>query len=348
MHRNVKFGALFGALVALSVLFVVGPAEAASTIARFVTSHDPASTSAGDAAIVCDVQNYESNELCFSLSTGTFKVDEDGDATAKDVTTTGRIETGAHAANVGLNLPTKAGACAAVTGTVEGDICWDSTNDALYIYDGANYGTLGTTSYPLTGQALPTFDPAGTNDAQASLYFDVSGFEANEKVLATSTGAYLDEDGDLNVVSLSIGGTAVTATPTNLNQATLLASAERIMKVEVVPFVAADTAGGAGAWTAGARVLIHRVVLDMTTATTGASTFDIGIAAAGTTLSDTLIDGASGTPAAIFDSTNDTDNGTNGVSKTHALGASQYITVSKASGAAAGGVGNLYIYYTAI
>lgn len=215
MHRNVKIGALFGALLAVCVLFTVGPAEAASTIARFVTSHDPASTSAGDAAIVCDVQNYESNELCFSLSTGTFKVDEDGDVTAASI-------------------------------------------------------AIGTDS------AKP-------------------------------------------------------------------------LKVAKVALAAVDTAGGLAAWTPGARKLLHHVVLDATTKSTAASTTDCGIAANATTLNDTLLDGAdTGTAAALFDSSDGTDNGTNGIAKTRAVGATESVTCSVASGASAGIVGNLYVFYSDI
>ena len=213
--RNIKIGALFGALLFVAALAYVGPAAAASTIARFVTAADPASTAAGDAAIVCDVQNYESNELCFSLSTGTFKVDEDGDVTAKTL-------------------------------------------------------TLGTES------AAP-------------------------------------------------------------------------FKVKRVALAAVDTAGGVAAWTPGVRALIHHAVLDVTTDSTGASTIDCGIAANATTLNDTLIDGAdSGTAAALYDSADGTDNGTNGIAKTRAISSTQAVTCSVASGASAGIVGYLYVFYSDI
>lgn len=82
-------------------------------------------------------------------------------------------------------------------------------------------------------------------------------------------------------------------------------------------------------------------VLDITTAATGAANADAGIAADGTTTSDTLIDGVDiGSAAGVFD--NGADKGTNGGPVK--WGSSQYITVTP-SATAAGLVGYAYIKY---
>lgn len=94
-----------------------------------------------------------------------------------------------------------------------------------------------------------------------------------------------------------------------------------------------------------AASVILRVLVDITTASTGASTLDVGYtAASATTSSDTLLDGISGTPAAIFDSMNAAlDSGANALAQKAASG--KWITITEASGSAAGLVGNAYIEY---
>jgi hypothetical protein len=83
-------------------------------------------------------------------------------------------------------------------------------------------------------------------------------------------------------------------------------------------------------------------VLDVTTKTTGACTLDAGIDTDGTGTADTLIDGVDVNAAVgVFD--NGADKGTNGGAMK--WGASEYITVSKKTGASAGLVGNAYINY---
>lgn len=79
-------------------------------------------------------------------------------------------------------------------------------------------------------------------------------------------------------------------------------------------------------------------VLDITTASDGAAAVDAGIAANGTTSSDTLIDGASVATAAVLD--NVADKGTNGGPVK--WGSAQYLTIT-ASADASGLVGNAYI-----
>lgn len=116
----------------------------------------------------------------------------------------------------------------------------------------------------------------------------------------------------------------------------------RVYKVAVT---ALDAAGGVAsiANPEGVEVLVTRVVIDVNTPSTGACTVDAGIAANGTTLNDTLIDGLSVATAGVFD--NISEAGTNGKARA-AWGASQFLTISKASGAAAGLVGFVYVHYT--
>jgi excisionase family DNA binding protein len=52
-----------------------------------------------------------------------------------------------HGNNQGLNLPSLAGVPASVTGTTEGDVVWDSTNDALYVFDGSTFAQVGGGGY---------------------------------------------------------------------------------------------------------------------------------------------------------------------------------------------------------
>jgi hypothetical protein len=97
----------------------------------------------GDQTITFD-QNNDGADLT---------IDTSGNATfASNLTISGRTDTPAHTNNTGLNLPTNAGAPAGVTGTAEGDIVWDSTNDALYVYNGAAFAAIGGGGY--TGWTL--------------------------------------------------------------------------------------------------------------------------------------------------------------------------------------------------
>lgn len=94
----------------------------------------------------------------------------------------------------------------------------------------------------------------------------------------------------------------------------------------------------------GVDVIITRFVVDVTTEATGAATADFGIAADGTTSSDTLLDGVDiGTAAAMFDSADATDQGTNGKAS-RKWGSSEYMTGTP-SATAAGLVGYAYIEY---
>lgn len=108
----------------------------------------------------------------------------------------------------------------------------------------------------------------------------------------------------------------------------------------------ADTGGGVLSWVNphSYAIVINRIEIDVTTKTTGACTADFGITATNaTTSNDGLIDGLDiGTATGLFD--NITDKGTNGKSR-QKLAVGSWVTGSKASGAAAGLVGFVYIHY---
>lgn len=110
---------------------------------------------------------------------------------------------------------------------------------------------------------------------------------------------------------------------------------------------ATTTAGGDALGLAnpeGERIYVTRVLVDITTEATGAATLDVGIAAAATTSSDTLLDGIdAGSAAAVFDSADETDSGTNGKAG-RAWDSDEYLTVTP-SATLAGMVGNIYIEY---
>ena len=116
-------------------------------------------------------------------------------------------------------------------------------------------------------------------------------------------------------------------------------------RCKTVSLTASDSGGGVAAWTPGKAVMVTKVIIDVTTASSGACTVDIGVAANATTLSDTLIDGLSVASIAVSD--NIDDKGTNG-GFGRKVSSSQSVTASRASGASSGLVGNLYIFYVEI
>ncbi len=99
------------------------------------------------------------------------------------------------------------------------------------------------------------------------------------------------------------------------------------------------------AFTAPAAGIITRAVLNITTASTGASTIDVGVTATtATTSSDTLLDGVSGTPAAVFDSADaGLDTGANDMAQ--AIASGSWVTMDEASGDTTGLVGTLFIWF---
>ena len=96
----------------------------------------------------------------------------------------------------------------------------------------------------------------------------------------------------------------------------------------------------------GVDVFITRVIVDVTTKSTGACTINVGVDTAAGTGDDTLLDGLDvGTAVILAD--NLITPGTNGVA-VKKWAADNYVVVEMATGAAAGLVGNIYIHVARI
>lgn len=92
----------------------------------------------------------------------------------------------------------------------------------------------------------------------------------------------------------------------------------------------------------GATLFVTEVVLDVTTEATGAATMDVGMAANGTTSSDTLLDGVDVGSAAIV-ANNQKHAGTNGMGIVKWT-STQYLTATP-SATLAGLVGTYHVSY---
>lgn len=139
------------------------------------------------------------------------------------------------------------------------------------------------------------------------------------------------------------------AEPTRFTSLDVSGENQRNLKIVRVPLTAVDTPGGLFSWQnpEGKSIIVDRVLLDITTPSSGACTADVGTTAtSGTTLSDNLIDGAS-LASAAKQLDNLGDAGTNGKAK-QKLAAGKWVTGSVASGASAGVVGYAYIHYHCI
>lgn len=116
--------------------------------------------------------------------------------------------------------------------------------------------------------------------------------------------------------------------------------------VEKVPLVASDSAGGVFAWQNhhSESVIVTRVVIDLTTKSSGAGTLDVGMTAtSAATSADNLIDGLDVNAATgVFD--NVENQGTNGTGA-QKVASGKWITASKATGNMAGIVGYCYLHY---
>ena len=162
----------------------------------------------------------------------------------------------------------------------------------------------------------------------------------------------------------SINGTAVTATAAQVNnvaattatstQLTQLGTAigtvafDRLTKVAKVALAAVRTAGGVLSWTnpEAGSIIITRILLDVTTASTGASTINAGTTATtSTTSSDNFIDGASAATIAVLGNLGNA--GVNGKT-VQKLATGKWITVSEDTGDVTGLAGFAYIHYVVI
>lgn len=174
------------------------------------------------------------------------------------------------------------------------------------------------------------------------------------KAFGDLTGKYIEWDPTTNTFTvsgtLSLNGTSITATAAELNKSTLLASADRALKVAKIALAAVDTGGGIFAWAnpESASIIVNKVVVDVTTKTTSACAIDVGVTPTSAATSvDNLIDGLDINAAiGVFD--NITDKGTNGKSR-QKLASGKWVTASvSGGGASAGLVGFAYIEYFVI
>jgi len=93
----------------------------------------------------------------------------------------------------------------------------------------------------------------------------------------------------------------------------------------------------------GEDIIVEKLVIDITTAATGAATLDAGVAANGTTTSDNLMDAVDVGTAAILTTNDIAGAGANGKGS-QPMTAGQYIT-GDFSASAAGLVGSFYVKY---
>lgn len=128
--------------------------------------------------------------------------------------------------------------------------------------------------------------------------------------------------------------------------------AGKYMKVAVGDLAKGNADAYAFAWQnpEAAKILVHRLLVDVTTAGgTGSSVLDAGRAATATTESDDLIDGANLNAVALYD--NISDGGTNGESRAkldEKGGSNDHITGRIKTANAAALAGKYYIYYTVV
>lgn len=199
------------------------------------------------------------------------------------------------------------------------------------------------TSTAIADDATGTAKVKNLPDAAGVVYDRVDGFLKYNDAGNIRTVVNTNEAQTLtNKTSTS----QVLTTPV-IDGVTYSAANDRQLICEVVAIAgAALHAANLTLWTAPAAALIDRVVLNITTKSTGASTIDIGYTAVGaTTTSDTLLDGIdSGTAIGVFDSADPTlDSGANAHAQLAASG--KWITADEASGDTTGLVANIYIFY---
>ena len=117
--------------------------------------------------------------------------------------------------------------------------------------------------------------------------------------------------------------------------------------VEKGALAASDAAAGVFSWqnSTGLDVFVTRVVIEVITASTGACTIDAGQSATAAS-SDNLLDGLN--VNATGESDNVQQSGTNGDKVGKRVADGEYVTASKATGAAAGLVGNYFIFYVPV
>lgn len=146
-------------------------------------------------------------------------------------------------------------------------------------------------------------------------------------------------------MAIITGGTVIEGAQPRL--ASSESTTDRSERIKKVALAAVGTGGGVFAWQnpESTSIIVAAVTVNVTTASSGACTVDIGTTATNaTTSSDNLIDGASVAATGLLN--NIDDHGTNGKSR-QLLASGKWVTASVASGTATGLVGSAYIrYYT--
>lgn len=166
-------------------------------------------------------------------------------------------------------------------------------------------------------------------------------FMAKDKIVRTGTDINLATVVDLQTDATVLGTVADSVGTVAFDRST---------KIAKVALGAADTGGGVISWQnpESVSILVTRIVLDVTTQSTGSCTIDIGTTAtSATTPSDNLIDGISIATAGVIDNLLAATLGTNGKTA-QKLASGKWVTGSKDSGAAAGTVGFAYIHYVLV
>ncbi len=117
--------------------------------------------------------------------------------------------------------------------------------------------------------------------------------------------------------------------------------------VEKGALAASDAAAGVFSWQneTGLDVFVTRVVIEVTTATSGACTVDVGQAATAVS-SDNLLDGLNAN--ATGESDNAQNGGTNGDKVGKKVATGEFVTASMKTSAAAGLVGSYYVFFVPI
>jgi len=176
-------------------------------------------------------------------------------------------------------------------------------------------------------------------------------------LITSMGGAFTKPDIDLingnAAASVTLTGTETltnkTLTAPGINGAvTGTAFYDRTVKTATTAIAGAALQAGVLNWAnpEGVGIIVQRALLNVTTASTGAATVDVGVTAvSATTESDTLLDGVDVNAAvALFDSMNAAlDSGAN--AKAQTLAAGKWVTVKSKSGDTTGMVATLYVQY---
>lgn len=172
-------------------------------------------------------------------------------------------------------------------------------------------------------------------------HYAASGLTPGDILYVGATAGRLDSAptaGDQVGVAQCISATDIVITRAAVPQVT------SPVKVASAALAAATGAGGILAWAnpEGATIIVLDVVFDITTQATGAANADVGVAANGSTSSDTIMDGVDVGTAPIV-ANNQNNAGTNG-GRGRKMTSSQFITAT-GSADPAGLVGTAYITY---